>query len=166
MQYSFLFSSPGLPEQPEQAVPIPAWQPRRWVTLPVFMIGVMNGLFLALAPPVKPSSNPQALYALPAYQGIAERFTSEEVLTVHMTGRFDISGPASHQIVSALLQDFENVGVIVFPDEGASIILASDTSSFQQNALTEVLNAYGETRFIIYDPALVRMVVEAAQSSQ
>jgi hypothetical protein len=160
MRYSVRFAPPEAAPQ-SVAANIPVW---RWNRVRMFLavaIVAVNALFLSLALQIEPVTIPVAADSVPVYHGMVERF-ADEVLIVHMNETFNVNDPASHSVARSLLADYEEVMVIVLPAAESSILLASDQLPFEQEAITDILHRYGATNFVIFDPALVRVVVTAA----
>ena len=160
MRYGFFFASPG--QENPNTVRVPAWQPKGWLPALLAAVIVVNMLFFYGAHRIEPAVPlPVAVTALPAYQGVITKLVGDDTLTVYTTQAFNISDPVTYPMVQGLLPNFADVGVIAFPTYGASIILASDNLVFDQKALSNLLHTYGETSFVVYEPALVRSIVEA-----
>ncbi len=92
-----------------------------------------------------------------------DQLVTDDVVVTRMPGRF-IDNPVSRQVVAALLPQFDEVVVVTSASTGSSFALAADHLPFDQNRLAEVLQANGETQFMIFDTPAVKAIVGTLQT--
>jgi hypothetical protein len=92
-----------------------------------------------------------------------DQLVVDDVVVTRMPGRF-IDNPTAHQVVAPLLSQFDEVIVVTSASTGSSFALAADELPFDRDRLAEVLQANGETQFVIFDTPAVRAIVGALQT--
>lgn len=111
-------------------------------------------------PVIGPTLNPAVSVPVVLDQLVA----AESVVVIRMPGRF-IDNPVAHQVVAALLPQFDEVYVVTSASTGSSFALAADELPFDRNRLAEVLQANGETQFVIFETPAVKAIVSTTQTS-
>lgn len=89
---------------------------------------------------------------------VIDQFVADDVVVTRMPGGF-IDNPASHQLVASLLPQFDQVIVVTSASTNSSFALAADEFQFDRSRLAEVLQAYGEIQFVIFDAPAVEAIV-------
>lgn len=92
-----------------------------------------------------------------------DQLVVDDVVVTRMPGQF-IDNPTSHQVVVALLLQFDEVIVVTSASTGSSFALAADELPFDRKRLAEVLHANGETQFVIFDTPAVKAIVGTLQT--
>jgi hypothetical protein len=92
-----------------------------------------------------------------ALELVIDQFPAEDVVMTRMIGRFGGDNLPARQMVGALLSIYEDVLVISLPNLDSSLAFAADELPFDQADVTEMLHAAGETQFVIFDTAAVRV---------
>lgn len=87
-----------------------------------------------------------------------DQLVVDDVVVTRMPGRF-IDNPTAHQVVAPLLSQFDEVIVVTSASTGSSFALAADELPFDRDRLAEVLQANGETQFVIFDTLAVTAIV-------
>lgn len=106
----------------------------------------------------EPPASPDAGSASLVTQIMIDQFANEGVLITRMVGSFGVDNPAAQQVVSSLLDIYDEVMVISLGSSPSSYVLAGDDLPFDQSALTETLRANGETQFIIFDTSAAKVI--------
>lgn len=157
-------SSAPLPDQGTILPPQPSSKLVRWLLWlrpTVLVILFLMGTNLALLYWVltqHPTADTAATSALPFYHTIADQLQADGVTVVQMPGTFDSNNLPARQVVAALLSTYDRVMVVNLPSSQQSIAFAGSTLPFDQNSLSELLSANGESQFIVFDTPMVKLV--------
>ena len=176
MDYTFVFHSPMLAQDtPEPAQHHPATLEQglrdtlrsvlrqRAVLGGVLVMVALNLTLLYWASARESDSPSAALNPAISVPVMLDQLVTDDVVVIRMPGRF-IDNPASHQVVAALLPQFDEVVVVTSASTGSSFALAADHLPFDRNRLAEVLQANGETQFMIFDTPAVKAIVGTLQT--
>jgi hypothetical protein len=103
---------------------------------------------------------------LPAYQAIVSQYPTDQMTVTHVNGLFSTNNQNVRQVATSMLNTFSQVIVVSLPADQSTIVLAGDTLPFDRNSLASLLNASGETQFIIYEgPAVSAMLGNSPSSA-
>jgi hypothetical protein len=78
---------------------------------------------------------------------------------VRLIGRFDGSSADAHHVVASLLDLYDEVLVVTFSSEEASLVFAAETLPLTRDDAIEILRANGVAQFTIFDTSAVRTLV-------
>ena len=140
--------------------------PLRYALLLVVIIAAVNVTFFSLARAQQPTTIPETLAenSTFTYQQIIDDLTTDQTVVARTAGVFSADNLISRQIAVSLLDLFDDVMVISLPEADLSIMIAGNPLTFDRNSLTEILQANGETQFIIFETPIVSAIAGDALS--
>ncbi|MGB7339488.1 MAG: hypothetical protein WBC91_11405 [Phototrophicaceae bacterium] len=94
---------------------------------------------------------------VPFYQAIQSDLDQANVLVVEAQTLFTPNNQAALQLAHALLDVYQEISVIVLPNQDKTIIFAGDNIPFDRDTITDLLHANGQIEFIIYETDVVRV---------
>ncbi|MAS36671.1 MAG: hypothetical protein CL610_21885 [Anaerolineaceae bacterium] len=129
----------------------------RWLQRPVVIIVLL--IVVANAALVTWALTQQAGQVAAINQAIIDQLRAFDVQVMPLDGHFGMENLPSRQKAAELLAEHDEVMIVTWASTDASMALAADAMPFDRNQLTQMLQAHGETQFVIFDTLAVRALV-------
>lgn len=94
--------------------------------------------------------------SVPFYQTVSNLYAGQGVVILGLNELVQEGNPAAVPLASSLLTLFDEVLVVVLPQQQISIALAGSSLPFDQAELTELITESGETEFVILSTAEIQ----------
>ena len=100
-----------------------------------------------------------ALHTVEYYALLKQHLAPAGVVAVSLSSTFSPTRVLALRVTAGLLANFKQVMVVTSSNADLSFAYASDNLPFDSDALEAMLRADGESKFIIYQPSVVRDIV-------
>lgn len=126
--------------------------------LPVLVAANMAviGWMMVIIPHTVLSEDETLAVAVPFYYEIQAQVLADEGTIVEIPGVFGLDNPASRQLGRVLIEQYPIVIAISQPTRQVTTVLATNTLTFNQDELADLLHRFGQTNFILFDTETVR----------
>lgn len=148
---------------PVTAVSSPATTPRHpiWRGLLAAVVGIVLVANIAVFSWASGQAAEQITVdptAVPFYQLVTDQYAGQGVIILGVNEVMTAENPAAQPIATSLLTLFDDVMVVTLPSSNVSIVFASAALPFNQEELTTLVQASGETDFVVLDTTAVRAI--------